>query len=670
MTAGSDFSPHMGTVARALLGKPNRQRSNGKELRFRTHGSMAVNLAEGTFFDHEQKIGGGVVDLIKHVKGLNGTAAVAWMRNELGLDVGETKRSNGKANGLGRIVATHDYYDESGKSLFQVVRLEPKDFRQRRRPRGDDDPKTIRDGWVWSVKNVRQVPYRLPELVEAIGQDRIVVIVEGEKDADALAKWNIPATCNAGGAGNWRQELSEFFRNADVVIIPDIDPQAKNHDGTLRFHPDGRPVFAGQDHARDVAGKLSGIAKCIRIFELPGPGKDAADWIAAGGSADEFWRLLETASKAPADYVAPPDSTNSTPANEIRPFETFDASEWEGQPIEPRQWTVMNRIPAGEPGIVSGDGGTGKTQLMNQLGVSVAAELPDWAGGVVEIHGPVIFYSAEEKIKEMHRRIFDVLAQRHLSFFNLKGRLRLICEPEDDVVLGRVERDGVLKPTRTLARLEKTVTLIKPALVIIENAADVFAGSEIDRTTVTRFVRVLLGGLTKPSNASVALIQHPSLSGINDGSGRSGTTGWNNAGRWRLNFTKIKNDEITDDGLRQLEVMKNNYGPQGEKVRLRWDRGVFVPVGIASPMERAAAEARIDTAFIRCLETATAQGRTTSDKPGRNFAPAMFEKMSEAEGAKSHALELAMNRLFSARRITVETIGSPSRQKSQIVRVS
>ena len=37
-----------------------------------------------------------------------------------------------KAPGPRREVATYDYLDEAGKLLFQVVRFDPKDFRQRR----------------------------------------------------------------------------------------------------------------------------------------------------------------------------------------------------------------------------------------------------------------------------------------------------------------------------------------------------------------------------------------------------------------------------------------------------------------------------------------------------------------------------------------------------------
>ena len=52
-------------VARALLGEPNERLSKPNELRFGTHGSVAVDLAKGTFYDHESNEGGGVLDLVR-----------------------------------------------------------------------------------------------------------------------------------------------------------------------------------------------------------------------------------------------------------------------------------------------------------------------------------------------------------------------------------------------------------------------------------------------------------------------------------------------------------------------------------------------------------------------------------------------------------------------------
>jgi RecA-family ATPase len=348
-----------------------------------------------------------------------------------------------------------------------------------------------------------------------------------------------------------------------------------------------------------------------------------------------------------SDHSAP---KRQAPGEDLLPLKTFDAGDWEGVPIEPRRWIVHNRIPVGEPGIMSGDGGTGKTKLMLQLAVAVSAELPDWVNGLLETHGPVIFYSAEEKLAEMHRRVADVLAHRGLEFSVVARRLHFICD-HDDITLAKADHKGTVTPTLSLHRLQRTVALLRPAIVVIENAADVYEGDENNRTAVTKFVRHMLGSLAVPNDATPVLIQHPSLSGLANGTGTSGSTGWNNAGRWRLNFTRDKTDET---GARELTVIKGNYGPDLEKVRVVWDRGVFVPEGSASPSQRAAAEAPVDEVFLKCLATATAQGRHVSPNRSSAYAPAVFEKMADAAGIKKSGLEKAMERLLADNRIRVD----------------
>jgi RecA-family ATPase len=279
--------------------------------------------------------------------------------------------------------------------------------------------------------------------------------------------------------------------------------------------------------------------------------------------------------------------------------------------------------------------------------------------------------SAEEKLKEMHRRVADILTSRGLSYRDLGNRLHFICD-QDDITLGRVGRDGIVKPTKEFMRLEKTVYVIRPALVIIENAADVYAGNEIDRSNVTRFVRGMLGGLCKPSEAAMMLIQHPSVSGLQDGTGRSGSTAWNNSGRWRLNFTTLKSkddDDAADGGLRQLHVIKSNYGPIGEEVNLKWDRGVFVPEGSISTVERAAAERKVDDVFLKCLRIKTAQGASPNSlKSSPYYAPKMFKNMRECDGITVKGFAFAMDRLLSAGHIKIgKTAGPPSKQKEVLV---
>lgn len=168
-------------------------------------------------------------------------------------------------NAKPQITAEYDYHDEGGNLVCQVVRYEPKDFRQRR-PKPDG-------GWDWSVKGLRVVPYRLSELLAEPAQP--VVVVEGEKDADKLAGVGVLATCNAGGAGKWTAEHSEFLRGRRVIIVPDNDE-------------------AGRNHAEQVAQYLHGVANSVRIVDLPGlpPKGDVTDWIEAGGTKGELHRLL------------------------------------------------------------------------------------------------------------------------------------------------------------------------------------------------------------------------------------------------------------------------------------------------------------------------------------------------------------------------------------------
>src|SRR5690348_7946010 len=141
----------MAAVATALLGEPNKALSTKDRLRYGNHGSVEINLAKGAFFDFEEEIGGGVLDLIKRIKGLEGGDALDWMR-EIGCPLDEPNGHAHDTSAPRRIVAAYDYVDESGDLIFQVVRMEPKTFRQRRRARPDDDPKKVdAEGWVWSV---------------------------------------------------------------------------------------------------------------------------------------------------------------------------------------------------------------------------------------------------------------------------------------------------------------------------------------------------------------------------------------------------------------------------------------------------------------------------------------------------------------------------------------
>jgi hypothetical protein len=184
----------------------------------------------------------------------------------------------------GRIVAEYPYRDEEGKLLFEVVRFEPKDFRQR-----VPDP-GARGGWRWSLNGVRRVVFRLPECIRWLRDEPegTLFVCEGEKDVEAIIRAGGRATCNAGGAGKWlpeyREQLAGWKR---VVVVADKDEP-------------------GRKHARQVATCLAEPGREVRIVEVPGEGKDAADYLERGGTLEG---LLAVEGQR---IVAPAESTQAT----------------------------------------------------------------------------------------------------------------------------------------------------------------------------------------------------------------------------------------------------------------------------------------------------------------------------------------------------------------------
>ncbi len=167
-----------------------------------------------------------------------------------------------------RIIEVIYHYDG-----FDVVRTKPKGFYQRR-PDG-------KGGFINDTKGVTLSLYHQDELSQAIATSKPIFVAEGEKDVENLRKAGFVATCNAMGAGKWRDSYSEALIGADVVIIPDNDEP-------------------GHDHASQVARSCYGKANKIRVLELPTNVKDISDWL-IGHTAQE---LIQLARQCP-EYQPP-----------------------------------------------------------------------------------------------------------------------------------------------------------------------------------------------------------------------------------------------------------------------------------------------------------------------------------------------------------------------------
>ena len=168
-----------------------------------------------------------------------------------------------------QIRAIYDYGDAERTLLRQVLRYEPKHFKQRR-------PDST-GGWIWNVEGVPDTLYRLPDIPRGATS---CFIVEGEKDVERLLALREEATTNAGGAGKWRdahtQQLVEAGVQA-VVILPDQDEP-------------------GRRHAESVADSCHRAGLAVRVLALPGltEKQDVSDWL-AGHTGAELVALAEAA---------------------------------------------------------------------------------------------------------------------------------------------------------------------------------------------------------------------------------------------------------------------------------------------------------------------------------------------------------------------------------------
>ena len=118
------------------------------------------------------------------------------------------------------------------------------------------------------------------------------------------------------------------------------------------------------------------------------------------------------------------------------------------------------------------------------------------------------------------------------------------------------------------------------------------------------------------------------------GSGLSGSTAWHGAFRFRqyLKGAKQEGGEQPDGDLRELEFKKNQYGPLGETMVLRYRNGLFVPESGVSNLDKIARDAKSDEVFIDLVKRLSGEGRNVSDKPNSpTYAPASFAKETEAQ---------------------------------------
>jgi len=307
-------------------------------------------------------------------------------------------RSPQKTEGL-----AYSYVDDAEVLRFQTVRYEPKDFRQRR-PDGAG-------GWIWNLDGVVLILYRLRELRAALAAGDPVYIVEGEKDADRLHEEGYVATTSPMGAGKWRDEYSDVFRNTEskIVVVRDRDDVGKRHAG----------MVVASLRTAGIEGQLREALE----------GKDASDHLDAGLTVEQ---------------LVDPEALLRFTAKEMIEMKAPDV-----------RYLVDQLIPLSGLSTILARSKVGKSTLARGLAICVATG-EDFLGFETQ-KGRVLYLALEEDIIDVRRHFLQLgltedmlidtvpMQPRQKDLVRLVGKYVAECKPRLVVVdtFRKVVEDGI-----------------------------------------------------------------------------------------------------------------------------------------------------------------------------------------------------------------------------------
>ncbi len=314
------------------------------------------------------------------------------------------------------LIKAYDYHDVDGRLLFQVCRMKPKGFMQRR-PDG-------KGGWIWDVKGIRRVLYRLPEIIKA----NEILIVEGEKDADNLSKLGFTATTNPMGTGKWKADYNESLKGKDVVLIPDNDE-------------------AGRKHMDQVEKELQGVVKSLKRLDLPR--------LKSKGDVSDFIKVCGDEVHATERLAFIIEGARPRETRKTLPIE-FSAIELMSMELPDQRWAVPDILPEG-CSILAGKPKMGKSILC--LNLAVAVSTGGKAFGKTDVEkGGVLYLAMEDTARRLKARLEIILQNspvpKTLHFVTEWPRIK------DGEIPGLAERIKLMPDPRLV--IIDTLQIIRP----------------------------------------------------------------------------------------------------------------------------------------------------------------------------------------------------------------
>lgn len=460
----------------------------------------------------------------------------------------------------------------------------------------------------------------------------------------------------------------------DMVVSPDTIRDLRS--ALLYLRADDRELWQRIGHALKTLGEVGrGLwLEWSATSSKFDPLTDSATWDSFKPTRTGYGAIFAEAQRQgwinPASHAVP-DFEAIAGADLEQNIVPFDSAE---NPFDELPHVVAAWIPADEVTLLGGHGGGGKSMVAMNLAVHIALGLP--FGALATTQARVLFYSAEDGARVLRQRRAKICRALAIDPAQLEGKLFLLDASDLDPALYREQRGTVnqnITETPLLDALAALVEKLDAGIVIVDNASDTYAGNEIERTAVRRFIRSLRQRLARPSRA-VLLLAHINKSSANGGKmagseDYSGSTAWHNSVRSRLSLVPDGDNAI------KIEHMKANLGAKAAPMRLEWVNGVPMVSGSftdAGASERQAAEAMRDDAdkilLVELIQGFDTRGEriTTSFQGSATVFKLLRGQAGFPKSTDSERLMRLLRELETEGRIYRRTVRTPDRKQKEV----
>ena len=351
--------------------------------------------------------------------------------------------------------------------------------------------------------------------------------------------------------------------NSPSAALPQEAPARLAAYKTAREAGDPAEILAASREAlkaasRDAIGQA--VAHLRAAYEGL-PDNAAPDVIehAEANAWREMGREARAAILADADPVAAPAPPR--PLTDWRDAPEPAAVVWrhDADPNAER-WPLVS---VGEPAILSGAGGTGKSYVSLALALSAAqAGASGDALGFGMRGGPVLLAAYEDSGPRLAGRVSRIAGGKDNVPWDA---LHVMPDPGPLFVTGGPRHPGEVRPSATWAALWRAVETLRPSLIILDPAAELIEGADANQPGPVRAFMRALAAESERHDAGVLIVAHDTKANRNEtqGGGKPGPGAVAGSAAWQDRARAVAFMGLDPAGGRRIEVIKSNHGRDG-----------------------------------------------------------------------------------------------------------